>query len=79
MLRTSKTGGKKARLATTGMRPPEEKVRDLVFLRELVEAGELRPIVDRSYPLEQAAEAHRHVETGHKKGSAIITSGRDSD
>ena len=74
---TSKVGSKKALMAATGLRPTEVRQKDLASIKELMELGKIRPMIDRRYALEDIAEAHRYVETGHKKGNVIITVGHE--
>ena len=65
---TSLSGDKKVIAGQATERPG-----DIDFLKELVEAGNMKPVVGRTYPLEQIVEAHRYLDTGHKQGNVVIT------
>ena len=72
MLTGGRRGGKRGKLATTGLRPVADKRKDLELLNELLMQGVVRPVTDRIFALEQVAEAHRYVESEKKAGDVVV-------
>ena len=70
---TSRFGTRKAVVAFTGLRPPEEKRKDLLYIKDLAEASALAAVVGACYPLPRIADAYRHVDAGHKRGNVVVT------
>ena len=66
---TPRFGGKKVLFEI----PPRQTRQDVLFLKELIEAGKYRPVIDRRYPLEDVVEATRYVETEQKTGNVVLT------
>jgi NADPH:quinone reductase-like Zn-dependent oxidoreductase len=70
---TARFGSRRAVVAFTGLRPASEKQRDLLVISGLAEASALVPVVGACYPLDRIADAYRHVDAGHKKGTIVVT------
>ena len=73
MALTARIGGKRAAVAFTGLRDAAAKRADLLYTAELIEASAVVPVIDAIYPLDRIADAHRHVDAGHKQGNVVVT------
>jgi len=74
MLRTAFLSSKKAKFSATGLCQSQD---NLMFMKKLVDAGNIVPEIDRRYSLDQIVEAHRYVEAGHKVGSVVVVVNQD--
>jgi len=72
MLKTRLTGGRRALFTATGLQPPVILRAHLERLLGMTDSGTLSPVLDRVYPLADLIEAHRHMETGHKRGNVVV-------
>ena len=72
MLTGGQRSGKRGKLATTGLRPETDKLKDLHMLNNLLEQGAVWPVTDRVFPLDQIVEAHRYVEREVKAGDVVV-------
>jgi NADPH:quinone reductase-like Zn-dependent oxidoreductase len=73
MARTRLVGDRRAVFAATGMKQADVRKKYLGELRDLLGSGEIRSVIGRRYPIAEIVEAHRYVDTGHKRGTAVVT------
>ena len=73
MLNPFKTSTKTVKFAATALRPTRKKIIDLGIINQVIEKGKYLPVIDKVFPLEEIASAHRYVAEGHKTGDVVIT------